>query len=112
MNEIDGAKHVACGWTRTAVIDREDRLLIIDKTICCMMTSIQSVTCGWKHVLAVTLDGELYSWGDGRHGQLGLGQDRPMSQEPHRVDMPCAVDRVRAGWEFSLAIANDRVGFD
>ena len=31
------------------------------------------VSAGAHHALAITSSGELYSWGDGSHGQLGLG---------------------------------------
>jgi len=29
--------------------------------------------CGWDFTVAVTEDGELFAWGDGRDGHLGLG---------------------------------------
>lgn len=31
------------------------------------------IACGSNHVLAVTDNGSLWSWGDGRWGQLGHG---------------------------------------
>lgn len=35
--------------------------------------SIKSIAAGWSHCAAVTEDGQLYCWGDGRLGQLGIG---------------------------------------
>lgn len=32
------------------------------------------ISCGWRHTVAVTEDGQVYSWGRGVHGQLGHGE--------------------------------------
>jgi len=34
---------------------------------------VQLVSCGYLHTMAVTTDGQLYTWGGNRHGQLGHG---------------------------------------
>ena len=34
---------------------------------------INQVQCGYNHSLALTSEGTLYSWGDNREGQLGIG---------------------------------------
>jgi len=31
------------------------------------------VACGGFHTAAITVDGKVYTWGGGEHGQLGLG---------------------------------------
>lgn len=36
---------------------------------------IKDVVCGATHTAAITSDGALYTWGNGRHGRLGLGTD-------------------------------------
>ena len=36
--------------------------------------SVVQVVCGEGHSLALTADGNVYSWGDGEKGQLGLGR--------------------------------------
>ena len=33
--------------------------------------SVVMVACGWSHCACVTADGRLFTWGDGRFGQLG-----------------------------------------
>ena len=34
------------------------------------------LACGWRHSLAVTAEGEVFSWGRGVNGQLGHGDVR------------------------------------
>ena len=34
---------------------------------------IKQVSCGFQHTMCITEDGELYGWGYGRSGALGLG---------------------------------------
>eukprot|EP00884_Botryococcus_braunii_P013111 jgi/Botrbrau1/21800/Bobra.0190s0025.2 len=44
-----------------------------------LITTLESkkaklISCGWRHTVAVTEDGQVYSWGRGVHGQLGHGE--------------------------------------
>jgi alpha-tubulin suppressor-like RCC1 family protein len=45
------------------------------------------VDCGQTHVVAVTADQEVFSWGRGDHGQLGLSSHDSYST-PQRVALP------------------------
>ena len=45
------------------------------------------VAAGAEHTAAVTEDGELYGWGWGRYGNLGLG-DRMDRLVPEKVFLP------------------------
>ena len=36
---------------------------------------ISSISCGNDHVMALTADGTVYTWGSGHYGQLGLGDE-------------------------------------
>ena len=36
--------------------------------------TVTSIACGAEHSLASTSDGEIYSFGWGRYGNLGLGE--------------------------------------
>ncbi|KAF2905521.1 hypothetical protein ILUMI_00654 [Ignelater luminosus] len=49
------------------------RPTIIDSLI---TTNIVHISCGSKHVLALTADGKVYSWGSSSNGQLGLGHEK------------------------------------
>jgi len=37
-----------------------------------MNCRVTQIAAGYNHCAAVTLDGKLYTWGEGRCGQLGL----------------------------------------
>ncbi|XP_077989490.1 serine/threonine-protein kinase Nek9-like [Glandiceps talaboti] len=45
---------------------------------------VEQVSCGDCHVIALTRDGEVYSWGCGEYGRLGLGSEDDYN-EPQRV---------------------------
>ncbi|CAJ0926297.1 18317_t:CDS:2 [Entrophospora sp. SA101] len=40
----------------------------------------KKISCGENHCLALTKQGEVYSWGDGRYGQLGHGDFRSLNK--------------------------------
>ncbi|XP_074457894.1 RCC1 domain-containing protein 1 isoform X4 [Larus michahellis] len=46
---------------------------------------VTEVSCGSRHTAVVTRGGELYTWGWGKYGQLGHG-DNSSSDQPRRVD--------------------------
>ncbi|KAM8997954.1 RCC1 domain-containing protein 1 [Ara ararauna] len=46
---------------------------------------VSEVSCGSRHTAAVTRGGELYTWGWGKYGQLGHGDDAS-SDRPRRVE--------------------------
>lgn len=46
---------------------------------------VLQIACGSNHTLALTSDGELYSWGQNNFGQLGLGHKGGPQKEPSHV---------------------------
>lgn len=46
---------------------------------------VSKVSCGSRHTAVVTRGGELYTWGWGKYGQLGHGDDAS-SDQPRRVE--------------------------
>ena len=40
-----------------------------------LSTDTLTVSCGESHVVALTSDGEVYAWGNGRNGRLGTGNE-------------------------------------
>ena len=45
---------------------------------------VVAIDCGEKHSAALTSGGDVFTWGDGSLGQLGLGDTRKQ-HSPHRV---------------------------
>ncbi|KAK7142942.1 hypothetical protein R3I94_012326 [Phoxinus phoxinus] len=48
---------------------------------------VRQVSCGDNHVVALTQSGDIYSWGCGEHGRLGLDCEDDFSS-PMQVDVP------------------------
>lgn len=58
-------------------------------------TPVGRVACGWRHTVAVTAAGrEVYSWGRGVNGQLGLGGEAD-EDSPRRLTALCGVAASR-----------------
>ena len=70
---------------------------------------VQQVACGKAHSLAVTVHGDLYAWGKGWRGELGLGDDRNRCG-PERVSGKHQFLKVAAGDRHTLAIALKHLG--
>ncbi|KAG8454208.1 hypothetical protein GDO86_000737 [Hymenochirus boettgeri] len=68
---------------------------------------IEQVSCGNQHCLALADDGQLYTWGQNKHGQLGLGNGFSSQSIPQRVKsldgIPLA--QVTAGGSHSFALS-------
>ena len=73
--------------------------------------SVVLVSAGWTHSAAITASGQLYTWGNGQYGELGLGHLRgaaeprlvesfPDGKRPHFVHVSC-------GDSFTVAVARD-----
>ncbi len=65
-----------------------------------------AVVAGHDHTLAITTKGEVYAWGVGGNGQLGLG-DYQARMVPTAVNLPGPAVQVAAGWGHSLALLAD-----
>jgi alpha-tubulin suppressor-like RCC1 family protein len=50
---------------------------------------VRQVECGGLHTACVTEDGRVYTWGNGKDGELGHHHDPSMKQIPRQVGM-CA----------------------
>ncbi|KAG2183779.1 hypothetical protein INT43_006790 [Umbelopsis isabellina] len=90
-------KDVACGWAFTVLVEETsgqvfvlgegkrgelghgDALSSTDKPVAVEgVNNVVSISCGWRHVLAVKSDHSAVGWGSGSHGQLGS----PMTSKP------------------------------
>jgi len=63
-----------------------------------------NVYSGALHSAAITVDGALYIWGDGRSGKLGNVGAAPWSETPSRVVLPDVVKYASLGVTHSMAI--------
>ncbi|XP_061343528.1 ultraviolet-B receptor UVR8-like isoform X2 [Gastrolobium bilobum] len=70
-------------------------------------TRIASVAAGGRHTLA--LSGQVWGWGYGGEGQLGLGSRTRMVSSPHLV--PC-IDSSSYGKDRSITLARGSVGLE
>ncbi|KAF5480549.1 hypothetical protein F2P56_001289 [Juglans regia] len=69
--------------------------------------SIKMVAAGAEHTAAVTEAGELYGWGWGRYGNLGLGDrnDRLVPEKASAVDGVKMV-MVACGWRHTISVSS------
>ncbi|CAK9110743.1 Ultraviolet-B receptor UVR8 (Protein UV-B RESISTANCE 8) (RCC1 domain-containing protein UVR8) [Durusdinium trenchii] len=70
--------------------------------------NIKQVCCGQEFTLAITFTGEIWSWGKGSEGQLGLGHCRDEGQ-PCRIGLENVLS-CAAGEQHSAAIAESTDG--
>ncbi|CAM9356733.1 unnamed protein product [Ectocarpus sp. 12 AP-2014] len=73
--------------------------------------TVKAITSGWDHCMAVTDDGTLFTWGSGRHGQLGH-EDAEPRHSPTRVAFFATLfgGRIRSatgGRTYSAAVTVD-----
>ncbi|EER02184.1 regulator of chromosome condensation, putative [Perkinsus marinus ATCC 50983] len=71
---------------------------------------ILKVSCGDQHMLALTKEGEVFSWGYNDFGQLGWGLhgvDVVGQQRPHKVPHLPKISDIAAGGGHSVAVGDD-----
>ena len=118
-------KRVAAGRCQSAFVDDDGTLLIcgtqppgltsfggaINQSIPTPVAglsgvSVQSVVAKCSHIIALSVDGRAFSWGEGHHGQLGHGDQENVAQPKaiRALSNVCAID---TGFHHSLAITSD-----
>ncbi|XP_038127022.1 probable E3 ubiquitin-protein ligase HERC3 isoform X2 [Cyprinodon tularosa] len=87
--------------TREAVV-RIPRLV---KQLC--DHSISQVMCGNQHCIALSRDGQLFTWGQNTNGQLGLGKGEPSKLTPHPLKSLAGIPlaQISAGGDHSFALS-------
>lgn len=68
---------------------------------------IVQIACGWKHTIALTRSGQMFTWGTSRHGALGLGEGLIRVNQPQQLNCTVNVCEIACGWEFSAARTAD-----
>lgn len=71
---------------------------------------VRSVATGWDHCLALTQDGDVYSWGAAFNFKLGHG-DKDKCMVPKKIAGLSGIDSVAAGDNHNLALAQDGAVF-
>ncbi|WP_445339114.1 RCC1 domain-containing protein [Bifidobacterium sp. ESL0822] len=68
-----------------------------------------SVSAGQGHTVAVDTQGEIYTWGDNTHGELGRNTTSTPADKPGRADTPAGVTftQASAGGSHSVAVSDD-----
>ncbi|XP_029910455.1 probable E3 ubiquitin-protein ligase HERC3 [Myripristis murdjan] len=104
---------VSCGDDAVILLSEEGKLLSVDAAYtlrpleapCDILVS--QVACGSQHSVALTRDGQVYTWGQDSSGQLGLGKRKPVVGSPQLVRSLWAnpLVQVSAGGEQSFALA-------
>lgn len=64
--------------------------------------SVKQVSLGNYHAALLTSCGQVYTWGWGKMGQLGHGNDTNLS-EPKRVQISCA-KQISCGTKFTVVL--------
>lgn len=86
-----------------AVCDTPQRVEFFDDLPCIIL----KVVCGGWHTLALTSDGDIYSWGWNESGQLGHGTAIGSKSDPYPIELGSAQDPVidiAAGSRHSVAL--------
>ncbi|XP_037327022.1 probable E3 ubiquitin-protein ligase HERC3 [Pungitius pungitius] len=68
---------------------------------------IAQVMCGNQHCIALSRDGQLFTWGQNTSGQLGLGKGEPSKLFPHPLKSLSGIPlaQITAGGDHSFALS-------
>uniref|UniRef100_A0A8C5UM04 Uncharacterized protein n=1 Tax=Malurus cyaneus samueli TaxID=2593467 RepID=A0A8C5UM04_9PASS len=68
---------------------------------------IVQIACGDQHAMALSRGGELFTWGQNTHGQLGVGSQKTLTPKPQLVErlkgIPLA--QIAAGGAHSTTVS-------
>ena len=74
------------------------------------LKNITSIDCGYCHTLCLDIDGYVYSFGENKYSQLGLGKDvetLKFSNVPQQIiDIP-PIKQISCGRHFSFCLSED-----
>ncbi|AFU71037.1 hypothetical protein BA20089_01510 [Bifidobacterium asteroides DSM 20089] len=68
-----------------------------------------SVSAGQGHTVAVDTQGDVYTWGDNTHGELGRSTTSTPADKPGKADTPAGITftQASAGESHSVAVSDD-----
>ncbi|XP_010184024.1 PREDICTED: probable E3 ubiquitin-protein ligase HERC3, partial [Mesitornis unicolor] len=86
-----------------------------DSADCCKTTLVKElrnqdivqIACGDQHAMALSRGGELFTWGQNAHGQLGVGSQTTLIPQPQLVERlkGIALAQIAAGGAHSIAVS-------
>ncbi|XP_044049752.1 probable E3 ubiquitin-protein ligase HERC4 [Siniperca chuatsi] len=105
---------VGCGDDTVTLLTETGKVLCVDtahtyipRPLEAFGNPVSQVACGSQHSVALTKDGQVYTWGQDSRGQLGLGERKPGTNSPQHLRSLSAVPLVQiaAGGEQSFALS-------
>ena len=69
----------------------------------------ESVTCGARHTIALTMNGKLYAWGSNNCGQLGLNDllNRNFPHEIHFKESITSIKSIHSSLNHTICVTHD-----
>mmetsp|Transcript_5526 Transcript_5526/g.16494 ORF Transcript_5526/g.16494 Transcript_5526/m.16494 type:complete len:423 (-) Transcript_5526:88-1356(-) len=125
-------KQAACGGGHTCVVLEDERLFVFgysqygqvglgDRVDVSEPSHVKilddrqlqhcvvQVACGRYHTVALTATGEVYTWGGGKNGRLGHGDEKIRTTPSKVTGFRLPVRSVACGYHSSVAITDDGV---
>ncbi|XP_026166475.1 probable E3 ubiquitin-protein ligase HERC4 isoform X2 [Mastacembelus armatus] len=105
---------VSCGDDIVTLLSERGTVFCVDRLCYTLRTpkalcniAVSQVACGSQHSVALTKDGQVYTWGQGSRGQLGLGEGTFTDSSPQQLRALSAMPLVQiaAGGEQSFALS-------
>uniref|UniRef100_A0A8B9JSP5 Si:ch73-190m4.1 n=1 Tax=Astyanax mexicanus TaxID=7994 RepID=A0A8B9JSP5_ASTMX len=100
---------MSCGETQAVLLADGGKVLLMDQLNFCRLilsgTKVIQVACGNQHCMALTHDGQLFTWGENSSGQLGLGSGKSNSPQPLRSLRGIPLAQISAGGDHSFALS-------
>jgi len=69
---------------------------------------VKAIACGNRHSMALTENGNVFSWGQNEYGQVGIGT-KVNCNSPKLIELnKVFIEKVNCGSDYSLFLSNDR----
>ncbi|KAL7402723.1 hypothetical protein ABVT39_018937 [Epinephelus coioides] len=106
---------LSCGDDLVTLLSETGKVLCVDTTCTYIPRPVEAlcnivvsqVACGSQHSVALTKNGQVYTWGQDSRGQLGLGRRKLGASSPQHLRSLSAIPLVQiaAGGEQSFALS-------
>ncbi|KAL9646181.1 hypothetical protein ABK040_008054 [Willaertia magna] len=130
VNDCHSIKRVECGGYHTAFITNEDNVIMSGNNQHGQlglghyyniynfspirnqeyeMIKVKAISCGRRHTVFVTLDGQVYGFGENLYGQLGIGNKMGNCCLPQLIQfsLNLSIKNIYCGFNFSYFLTSD-----